>query len=224
MSTNSINTNGMSMTEIINRTEDLADQNKKTTDIGGNNLIVTTQHDGQLSADDVNQALAVFSQKEQKGDLSESDKKLQQTLQSMASHQEIFNGPSGVSWGNAQVLTENIQKIDPNYKDTTPKPPGESLITTSDGYKNLTQVSHDGQWEAITGGDKDTPLTLDAAKKALTDPKVSGDTKASAQWLVNNWTAVAGDGKSLTLKQAQNLGTTPEKEMVPLPLGTLTKT
>jgi|GEM_PF-3004367 len=100
-------------------------------------------------------------------------------------------------------------------KGTTKTDPG--ALTTPDAYKSLTQISHGGQWEAITGG-ADKPLTLDAAKNALSDPnsKLSDDTKKSLQWTVDNWSAVAGNGKSLNLDQAQNLGTTPP-DQTPVP-------
>jgi hypothetical protein len=87
-----------------------------------------------------------------------------------------------------------------------------TVLTTPEAYQSLTQISHAGQWEAITGGDAKTPLTLDAAQKALSNPdsKLSDDTKKTLQWTVDNWAAVAGDNsKSLSLEQAQKLGTTP---------------
>ena len=205
-----INTNGLSMNFIVSQTETLAEKNKAS-----ENGIVTTQTDGQLSLQDAKQAIGTLAGQ---SSLSETDKKLKSTLEMMVTYPQIFvNSSNGADWGNAQVISENITKVDPDYKNTVNDSPGSNPIATKDGYFNLTQISHEGQWKAVTGGDINTPLTLDRAKAALTDPKVSAETKASTQWVVNNWNTIAGGpDKTLTLGDAQKLGTTPAKSSTDL--------
>jgi len=54
-------------------------------------------------------------------------------------------------------------------------------------------------------------MTYDAAVQAKGNPATAQDTKDALDWLITNWALVTGGkDKSLTLGQAQTLGTTPK--------------
>src|SRR6478609_2791018 len=100
----SINTNGLSMSDIITRSEALtkSSANKKS----------TFKQDGLLSLDDASTALDSLNKKASSGSLTDADKKLQTALSSMVSHPSIFThaGGSKVDWGNAQQMDASIKK------------------------------------------------------------------------------------------------------------------
>jgi hypothetical protein len=93
---------------------------------------------------------------------------------------------------------------------------GEADVTIEKASSPLSQgiiapsankISHGGQWEPITGGDKNSTLTLDKAKAALTKEGINADTKEALQKVVNNWNLMAfTNDQEVTLNQMQDYG------------------
>jgi|GEM_PF-5717514 len=159
----SINTNGLSMANIITQSE--------TLDSNSANKKSTFRQDNLLSLDDASTALNELKKQDSNGSLNAANKKLELALQSMVSHPSIFldaGGSKGIDWGNAQQLDASIKKVDSNYQDPgTPAPSpngsttwssrtntgGSGKLTPADGvteHKNLGNISSSEGYDLYT--------------------------------------------------------------------------
>jgi len=128
-------------------------------------------------------------------------------------------GISGMEFKNDKgddILVSGNVKLAGDFSGTSDTVPVGAGKTSSgnnppavvgDAKGSAGQISHNGQWEAITGGNSSSTLTLEQARTASDKPNLSAETKTALKNIVTNWKAMGfKDEQQVTLQDMQNYG------------------